>query len=73
MQLDATIGSETYSGAFTAQCGAHAVQRNLDAQCLYEGEPEGVHCVRGLLFAFGFEIATALCVLGVWQLAHLAR
>ena len=34
---------------------------------------EGLRCVRGSLFALGFEVAMALCVYGIWEAWHLLR
>jgi hypothetical protein len=28
---------------------------------------EGLRCVRGSMFALGFEVAVALCVYGIWE------
>ena len=34
---------------------------------------EGLRCVRGSLFALGFEVAMALFVYGIWEAWHILR
>jgi hypothetical protein len=72
MQLEATIASDHYD-LLTAQPKDQCAGLNPDTAATYEVEAEGRKCLTGMLFAFGFEIAVALCVLGVWQLAHSLR
>jgi hypothetical protein len=38
-----------------------------------ESKSEGIRCVRGSLFALGFEAAAALGIYGIWEIWHILR
>jgi hypothetical protein len=72
MQAEATIASNTFD-VLTVPSAEPGAALNPEMAALYEVEAEGRKCITGMLFAFAFEIAVALCVLGVWRFAHSLR
>jgi hypothetical protein len=64
---------EAFDAALIAPFERETPAFSIEGDCLYISGAEGIRGSKGALTAVGIEVASALCLYGIWQLWRLLR